>query len=586
MEEIIIKTNNIPVKFDLFISIVFPELSNKLINHIKRYSKCNSYEVLTVENKGRDILPFFNQMKLKFKFYKYICHIHTKKSLTEPETGILWRNYLFNNLLGNEDIISEILYDFESNEKLGFVFPETFYGIIKHFYRLTNGTKKWMKFLGLKLFPHYKIGELFNFPAGNMFWSKVNAIFQLFTYDFSEYFPNEGDQTNDTIMHGIERIWLYLVIYNGYYYKTIFIFNVTVPISSFKFFISSEFKIQKYWVGEKHKIIIKKFPDNSDEKIYFKNYKNKVIKVNKDHFLMKSKGRECITAFTKINKINSTVCFNIYETPDLNFIEQNPIKIEINNMKQLNLNIQDYPKLNIKYKSNHPDIIKVNSEGIIISLRPGNAIITASGLDNKSTQIRVLSITNEGLLKNYDLPEIKPNKELRNELRKLETEELFSQLSKLDPAAKEIIDKNDRKKIIRAIEIVKTTGKSLKESRRINNPLYDVEWIGKNFDRKTLYSRINKRVDLMIETGLIEETKFLLKKHGRISNLINTIGYREIIGWLDKKYTLEEGILLGTIICVSTTIMVLVAFYGLKLEIDAGLINNDLFFRRIIMECV
>ena len=183
----------------------------------------------------------------------------------------------------------------------------------------------------------------------------------------------------------------------------LFIFNANVPISSFKFFISSEFKIQKYWVGENHKIIIKKFPDNSDEKIYFKNYNNKVIKVDKDHFLMKSRGRECITAFTKINNINSTVCFNIYDTPDLNFIEQNPLKIEINNMKQLNLNIQDYPKSNIKYESNHPDIIKVNCEGKIVSLRPGNAIITASGLDNKSTQITVLSISNEGLLKNYDL---------------------------------------------------------------------------------------------------------------------------------------------------------------------------------------
>ena len=224
LEDIIIKTNNIPVKFDLFISIVFPELSNKLINHIKNYSKCNNYDVLIVENKGRDILPFFNQMKPKLKFYKYICHIHTKKSLTEPETGFLWRNYLFNNLLGNGDIISEILYDFENNEKLGFIFPETFYGIIKHFYRLTKGTKKWMNFLRIKLFPHYKISELFNFPAGNMFWSKVDAIFQLFTYDFGEYFPNEGEQTNDTIMHGIERIWLYLVVYNGYYYKTIFKF--------------------------------------------------------------------------------------------------------------------------------------------------------------------------------------------------------------------------------------------------------------------------------------------------------------------------------------------------------------------------
>lgn len=224
LEDIIIKTNNIPVKFDLFISIVFPELKNKLINHIKRYSKSNSYEILTVENKGRDILPFFYQMKQKFKFYKYICHIHTKKSLIEPETGFLWRNYLFNNLLGNKEIISEILYDFENNEKLGFIFPETFYGIIKHFYKLTTITKKWMNFLRLKLFPHYKIGELINFPAGNMFWSKVDAIFQLFIYDFSEYFPNEGDQKNDTIMHGIERIWLYLVIYNGFYYKTIFRF--------------------------------------------------------------------------------------------------------------------------------------------------------------------------------------------------------------------------------------------------------------------------------------------------------------------------------------------------------------------------
>ena len=215
LEDIIIKTNNIPVKFDLFISIVFPELKNKLINHIKRYSKSNSYEILIVENKGRDILPFFNQMKSKLKFYKYICH---------TKTGFLWRNYLFNNLLGNEFIISEILYDFENNEKLGFIFPETFYGILKHFYKLTKRTKKWINFLRLKLFPHYKIGDLFNFPAGNMFWSKIDAIYQLFTYDLNEYFPNEEEQINDSIMHGIERIWLYLVIYNGYYYKTIFKF--------------------------------------------------------------------------------------------------------------------------------------------------------------------------------------------------------------------------------------------------------------------------------------------------------------------------------------------------------------------------
>lgn len=79
-----------------------------------------------------------------------------------------------------------------------------------------------MNFIADKLFPNCKIGELKNFPAGNMFWAKINAISQIFTYDFSKYFPNEDAQTNDTIMHGIERIWLYLVKFNHFYYKIIF----------------------------------------------------------------------------------------------------------------------------------------------------------------------------------------------------------------------------------------------------------------------------------------------------------------------------------------------------------------------------
>lgn len=146
------------------------------------------------------------------------------------------------------------------------------------------------------------------------------------------------------------------------------------------------------------------------------------------------------------------------------------------------------------------------------------------------------------LLKNYELPQIEANKELRTELKKFSKEELFSKLLELDPSAGEIIDKNDSKKIIRAIEIIKTTNKTLKNSRGINQSEYEVKWIGKNFDRKTLYERIDKRVDLMVDSGLIEETKALLDKHGRIPNLVNTIGYREIIGYLDNKYSLEQGL--------------------------------------------
>ena len=222
--DIINKTNNIPVKFDLFISIISSEIYFNLEKIIKKYSRANHYEILIVENKGRDILPFLKQIGNRFKQYKYLCHLHTKKSKHSkvPNLGVYWRNYLYNNLLGNVEIVSEILSDFENKEKLGFIFPETYYKIIQPFYNLTNVTNIWIHFIGLKLFPNHKIGKLLNYPAGNMFWAKIKAIFQIFKYDFNEYFPNEKNQTSETIMHGIERIWLYLVKYNGFYYKTIF----------------------------------------------------------------------------------------------------------------------------------------------------------------------------------------------------------------------------------------------------------------------------------------------------------------------------------------------------------------------------
>ncbi|MBQ8459111.1 tRNA (adenosine(37)-N6)-dimethylallyltransferase MiaA [bacterium] len=146
------------------------------------------------------------------------------------------------------------------------------------------------------------------------------------------------------------------------------------------------------------------------------------------------------------------------------------------------------------------------------------------------------------LLKNYELPKIKPDRDLRNKLYKLDTEKLAEILYNLDKNATDIVDIHDRKKVIRSIEILKVTGKSLAESRSKNSSQYEVEWIGKNFDRKILYERIEKRVDLMIEAGLIDETKYLLNKHGRIPNLINTIGYREIISYLDGISTLEEAV--------------------------------------------
>ena len=70
------------------------------------------------------------------------------------------------------------------------------------------------------IFHKYKIGEKLIFPVGNMFWARIKAIYQIFNLKLE--FPDELGQTNETIMHAIERIWLYLVKLNGYGYKVIF----------------------------------------------------------------------------------------------------------------------------------------------------------------------------------------------------------------------------------------------------------------------------------------------------------------------------------------------------------------------------
>ena len=219
--DIINKTNNIPIKFDLLISTTSIEIKENIIKNFIKYSKSNKYKVILVKNMGRDILPLLMQLKNNFKSYKYLCHIHSKKSLTSPDIGNKWRNYLLNNLLGNTAIVKEILSDFENMDKLGFIFPETYYDVIKQSLILTKTTKKYMQYILNKLFHNYKIGSKLIFPAGNMFWARINSIYQIFEYNFKLHYFKEKDLTNDSIIHGIERIWLYLVKINGYYYKKI-----------------------------------------------------------------------------------------------------------------------------------------------------------------------------------------------------------------------------------------------------------------------------------------------------------------------------------------------------------------------------
>lgn len=124
-------------------------------------------------------------------------------------------------------------------------------------------------------------------------------------------------------------------------------------------------------------------------------------------------------------------------------------------------------------------------------------------------------------------------------------EKLYDEASKIDPDAIKNISKNDKKRIIRILEIYKATGKNKTEqeieSRKKEIP-YDYRVFAINMDRQILYDRINRRVDIMLEQGLIEEVKEICKKYKTYPTAMQALGYKEIKEYLDGKLTKEEAI--------------------------------------------
>ena len=125
-------------------------------------------------------------------------------------------------MLGSKEIVSEILTNFENYEKLGIIYPENYYEVIELSFTLSQTTIGYMNYILKKIFPGYQTGKILNFPAGDMFWARVDAIYQVFNKNFNKKFANEAAQVGDTIAHGIERIWCYIAKMNGYYFKTTF----------------------------------------------------------------------------------------------------------------------------------------------------------------------------------------------------------------------------------------------------------------------------------------------------------------------------------------------------------------------------
>lgn len=224
IDEIIDELNKIPFLYDCFISTTTNEKKIQIENIFKKKSSANNTIVEVFENRGRDVAPFLKQLKNRITQYKYVCHIHSKKTKTD-DYGVMWRKYLYKNLFGSKENITNILNIFETEENIGIVYPEAFPVVAKQ--AVWGSNEHACKDLAEKLDLNVELGNTPVFPVGNMFWAKTKAVQKIFEYDFDlKDYPEEKGQTNLTLAHQIERIWCYLAqdagfrhqkIYNGYF---------------------------------------------------------------------------------------------------------------------------------------------------------------------------------------------------------------------------------------------------------------------------------------------------------------------------------------------------------------------------------
>ena len=155
----------------------------------------------------------------------------------------------------------------------------------------------------------------------------------------------------------------------------------------------------------------------------------------------------------------------------------------------------------------------------------------------------------DSLIYEIDYPEIefdeKYREELDQEVEERGLEALYEKAKEIDEEAIKKISPNDKKRILRILEIYHATGKNKteqeKESRK--TPVeFDYKVFALNMDREKLYDRINKRVDIMIENGLIEEVENIYKKYNKFPTAMQGLGYKEVVQYLEKRLTKEEMI--------------------------------------------
>lgn len=208
--------NNIPERFDLYISC--KKDSDKLMiqNRAKQITHVNKVVVKVTQNRGRDIAPFYVLFCKELMKYECVLHIHSKKSLYTGSEKANWRHEALDGVLKNEEMVRETLRLLRSEKpEVGLVFGEMTKMLPLMALHWLRNVPKGMEILRRLQVPFDN--HMFFYPVGSFFWAKTEAIRPLFqlglTYgDFDE----EKGQIDGTLAHALERVIAFVVRHREY----------------------------------------------------------------------------------------------------------------------------------------------------------------------------------------------------------------------------------------------------------------------------------------------------------------------------------------------------------------------------------
>jgi tRNA dimethylallyltransferase len=146
------------------------------------------------------------------------------------------------------------------------------------------------------------------------------------------------------------------------------------------------------------------------------------------------------------------------------------------------------------------------------------------------------------IVDNLSLTETPPDLMLRGELEGRTIDDLFAEYKRLDPEGAEIIDRHNKRRLVRALEVCKKTGRPFSQQMNKGEPKYEVLAIGLDVPREELNARINDRVEVMVAKGLVDEVRRLREKYGCEIPAMSGIGYRQVCQFLDGKVKLADAV--------------------------------------------